>query len=164
LRWAVDVLAVRPGDRILEVGCGHGVAVTLVCERLGAGRITAVDRSPKMIEMARRRNRAHAAGARFVAAPIEHADLGDEAYDKVFAVHVAALHRPGAALDAVRRRLAPGGRLLLFNQAPGWRTAAPAERFGAELGGTLADAGFEIEATPVRELGSGFAAAVVARS
>src|ERR671935_177066 len=55
--WAVDTLEVRPADRLLEVGCGHGVAVSLVCERLTTGTITAIDRSPKMIEMATRRSR-----------------------------------------------------------------------------------------------------------
>ena len=60
LRWAVELLEVAPGNRILKVGCGHGVAVSLVCERLESGRITAADRSPTMIEMARRRNRARA--------------------------------------------------------------------------------------------------------
>jgi ubiquinone/menaquinone biosynthesis C-methylase UbiE len=67
---------------ILEVGCGHGVAVALVCQRLDSGRITAVDRAPKMIAMARRRNRAHAERAPFIVSTLEQADLGAEVYDK----------------------------------------------------------------------------------
>jgi ubiquinone/menaquinone biosynthesis C-methylase UbiE len=164
LRLAVEVLDVAPDDRILEVGCGHGVAVSLVCERLGAGRITALDRSPKMIEMAERRNQANVPKARFIATSLEEADLGDATYDKIFAVHVAALHKPGEALDTVRRRLAPGGRVYLFSQAPGWRTSEQAGAFSAELASVLAQAAFRIEKTLVKDVRTGWAAAVVARS
>jgi SAM-dependent methyltransferase len=163
-RWAVDVLEVQPDDRILEVGCGHGVAVSLVCERLAEGRITAVDRSPKMIEAARKRNREHGEKARFVTAPIEKADLGDERYDKVFAIHLAALHEPGPALEAVRGRLVPGGRLYLFSQAPGWKSADAAEAFAADLARTFEDAGLEPMQRLVKDSGGGFAAAVIART
>lgn len=153
LLWAVEVLRVAPDDRILEVGCGHRVAVSLVCERLAGGRITAVDRSPKMIEMAERRNERHARKARFVAASLAVADLGNEIYDKAFAVHVAALEKPRAALDVVRRRLAPGGRLYLFSQAPGWKTAERAQGFGAKLGELLEQAGLRSTSGWSRVLG-----------
>jgi hypothetical protein len=89
-------------------------------------------------------------------------DLGDETYDKVFAIHVAALHRPGSALDVVRERLAPGGRLYLFSQAPGWRTREPAERFAAKLGDVLDGAGFAVERVLIGDFGKAFAAGVVA--
>src|ERR671925_420885 len=94
--WAVDTLEVRPADRLLEVGCGHGVAVSLVCERLTTGTITAVDRSPKMIEMATRRNREHVDAGRAVLeaiAPERARDLGNELADR--------LHEGGFSVDRV---------------------------------------------------------------
>ena len=115
--WAVDTLALDPADHVLEVGCGHGVAVSLVCERLTSGRITAIDRSEKMIEMAARRNREHVAGGRAVlkTATLEQADFGDERFDKVFAFNVAPFWlQPKEALGIVRQHLAPDGAVYVF--------------------------------------------------
>ena len=110
-----DTLALDPADRALEVGCGHGVAVSLVCERLTSGRITAIDRSKKMIEMAACRNREHVARGRAVlkTVALEQADFGDEQFDMVFAFNVAPFwHQPKEALGIVRRHLAPVERSI----------------------------------------------------
>ena len=110
--WAVDTLEVHSADRLLEIGCGHGVAVSLVCARLTTGTITAIDRSPKMIEMATRRNREHVDAGRAVleAIALEDADLGDRRFDKVFAFNVAPFwQQPQAALGAIREHLARDG-------------------------------------------------------
>jgi ubiquinone/menaquinone biosynthesis C-methylase UbiE len=117
LVWAVDTLAPDPGDRVLEVGCGHGVAVSLVCERLTSGRITAIDRSPKMIEMAAQRNRDHVARGRAVlkTAALEEADFEGERFDKVFAFNVAPFWlQPEQTMRIVGRQLAPAGAVYLF--------------------------------------------------
>jgi len=114
LRRIVDRLDLRPDDRVLEIGCGHGVAATFVCERLDGGRLTAVDRSPKMIEAAARRNAASVAAgtAEFLVAALEDMDLGDRRFDVVLAVRVGLFHRePERARRLAERWLAPGGRM-----------------------------------------------------
>jgi ubiquinone/menaquinone biosynthesis C-methylase UbiE len=56
-RWAIDLLEVRPGDRVLDIGCGPGLAVSVAAARLGAGLAAGIDRSQVVIAQARRRNR-----------------------------------------------------------------------------------------------------------
>jgi SAM-dependent methyltransferase len=152
--WAVDALEVRPANRLLEVGCGHGVAVSLVCERLTTGTITAIDRSPKMIEMATRRNREHvdAGRALFEAIALEDADLGDRRFDKVFAFNVAPFwQQPERALGAVREHLARDGAVYIFWDA---RHFAPegARDLGNELADRLREGGFSVDRVLIEDL------------
>lgn len=123
IAWAVDRLDMTPGQRVLEIGCGPGVAVSLVCERLGAnGHILAVDRSPKMIDMAAKRNAAFAANgiASFQVAPLRDADLSGLCFDVVFAIRVGLFWRgdPRDELTLIARHLAPGGRLHIIADEP----------------------------------------------
>ncbi len=106
---------------MLEIVCGHGVAATLVCERLGGGRLTAVDRSPKMIAAAGRRNADHvrAGRAEFLVAELEELDLGTRRFDKVFAVRVGLFQRePERARALAERWVAPGGAVHAFFDVP----------------------------------------------
>ena len=121
LRKVVDELKVEPGDRVLEIGCGHGVAAGYVCERLEGGRLTAVDRSRKMIEAARRRNAEYvgAGRAEFFVAELENLALGERRFDKVFAVRVGLFHRePERARALVEPWLAPGGTITSVFDPP----------------------------------------------
>lgn len=124
LQRVVDQLDIGPDDRVLEIGCGHGVAATLVCERLDGGRLTAVDRSPKMIEAATRRNAAYVESgtAEFLVASLEDLDLGDRRFDTIFAVRVGLFHRePERARRLVEAWLAPGAEVFAFFDPPATR-------------------------------------------
>ena len=114
---AVELLDVEPGQQVLEIGCGHGVAVSLICERLGGrGRVLALDRSAKMVEAARARLAAEiAAGVAEVReAAIGADDLGHQRFDRILAVRVALLwRRPEVTVELATRHLTPGGRLCV---------------------------------------------------
>lgn len=132
LHAIVDALALHPDDDVLEIGCGHGVAATLVCERLehGDGRLTAIDRSPKMVEAATRRNVAYveAGKAEFLEQSLEGLDLADRRFDVVFAVRVGLFHRdPQRARALVEPWFKPTTRLHAFFD-PSARRAAQSAR------------------------------------
>ena len=121
LQSIVDRLAVGERDRVLEIGCGHGIAAGLVCEGLREGRLTAIDRSARMIAAARRRNARHieAGTAEFLTAALEDVDLGARRFDLEFAVRVGIFHRePDRAKALVDPWLPPGGRVLAFFDPP----------------------------------------------
>lgn len=182
--WAADVLAVRPGDRVLEVGCGHGVTASRVCRALdGAGRYVGVDRSPKMIAAASRRNASHVAAGRAVFVTSTFDALGNGAappdlprwgagaapadaggFTTLYAFHVADFwRRPEPTLSVARSLLAPDGTLVLFNQLPGWNQRTTAEAFVAQLSSVLAAHGFEPDEPLVEELPAAPVACVRAR-
>ncbi len=56
--WAIDHLGIEPGDRLLEIGCGRGVAMAEITPLLINGHITGLDRSDSAISSAEERNRA----------------------------------------------------------------------------------------------------------
>lgn len=121
LRSVVDQLAIRPGDRVLEIGCGQGVAATMVCQLLSTGTLTAIDRSTRMVEAATRRNAGYVASgkAEFLIASLEDVNLGDRRFDLVFAVRVGLFHRdPDRAHSLLRPWLAPDARVRTFYDVP----------------------------------------------
>lgn len=165
LVWAVDTMAVEPTDRLLEIGCGHGVAVSLVCEKLDGGGITAIDRSPRMIEMARKRNAEHVAAgvASFQTAPLHEADLDGARFDKIFAIHVGVFMRgqPARELEIISDHLAPQGCLYLVYQP---LKADHTRRTVDTLAAVLDDHGFAVSDVLVHDLATGRSGCVVAQN
>ena len=53
--WTVELLEIAPGDRVLEFGCGPGLALAAAAARATSGRLVGIDHSSVMIEQARAR-------------------------------------------------------------------------------------------------------------
>ena len=50
----IDMVALRPGEHVLDVACGTGVVARLAAERVGAtGTVAGIDLNPGMLEVAR---------------------------------------------------------------------------------------------------------------
>jgi cyclopropane fatty-acyl-phospholipid synthase-like methyltransferase len=131
LRAIVEAMKVRPGDRILEIGCGHGVAASYICERLSSGHLVAIDRSRKMIAAAAARNKAAIASgtAEFHVADFLSYDPGRQRFDKILAVRVRAFHVDADhARSIVLPWLAPRGKLFAVYDEPGSTPAAGGAR------------------------------------
>jgi trans-aconitate methyltransferase len=114
----IALLDVQPGDRVLEIGPGHGVALDLIAQRLDGGVAVGLDRSAKMIAAAAKRNRGHidACRVRLIEGAIE-AWQPDEQFDLVFAIHVRAFVEPDhPAWGPVRSAIVPGGRFAVSFQ------------------------------------------------
>lgn len=121
-QWALGVgnpikhAALRPGETVLDMGCGSGIDVLLAARAVGpTGQSIGVDFLESMIR--RGRSFALEAGfdnARFVQSQIENVDLPDETADVVVSngsINLSA--RKSRAFAEAYRLLRPGGRLCV---------------------------------------------------
>lgn len=127
LAAVVDALPLRPGIRVLEIGCGPGAAARAVAGRIGDGHILAIDRSPKAIQQARAAAEREIASGRMSVrqAAIEDFRLlpGESPFEVAFAIRVGALdgRHPDLqerALARIAQALVPGGRLFIDGGDP----------------------------------------------
>lgn len=115
---AIKLAAVRPGERVLDIGCGSGATSIALAGLTGKnGHVTGVDISAQMIELARRRS------GKIGNLDYALADAASETFASPFDLMfsrfgVMFFGDPVAAFANLRRALKPGGRLVFASWRP----------------------------------------------
>jgi len=112
----VTAAGVRPGQHVLDVGCGPGYFARLLAQTVGpGGQVVGIDPSPEMIAYATRKA-GRASNCQFQVGTAESLDLPSDRFDVVVSSLVMH-HLPEdlrvPALREMRRVLRPGGTLLV---------------------------------------------------
>jgi SAM-dependent methyltransferase len=138
----LDQASPRPGERILDVGCGAGATSFLMAEAVGpGGHVTGADISPLLLDHARRRTPATLRNrVDFVEADAQIHVFPSRDFDLLVSrFGVMFFADPVAAFANLRRAMRPGGRLAVATWGPAdmnpW-FAVPRAAAIAELGPT----------------------------
>lgn len=115
----VDELAVRPGERVLDIGCGRGAALVPLAEAAGpTGEVLGIDLAPRMVERTAHDLR-HLRQVTVRVADASAPGLSPSSYDVVASSLVLFfLPDPGAAVRDWSTLLADGGRLGVTTFGP----------------------------------------------
>jgi SAM-dependent methyltransferase len=134
-RAILDALDLRPGDRLLDVGCGGGL---LLRDAAGTGTLlTGLDHSEEMVKLAHEL----VPGAEVILGEAERLPFADAAFTAVsMSVVFFFFADPVAVLRESVRVLEPGGRLAIFTTSPELRGTPAAPEPIASLGHFHADA------------------------
>ncbi len=111
-RRALAALAPRPGERVLDIGCGGGETAVDLARAVGPdGAVLGVDRSAAVLAYARRTAQS-CRNVRFVEADAQVFPFEPAAFDAAFSrFGVMFFDDPVAAFRNIRRALRPAGRL-----------------------------------------------------
>lgn len=113
-RAVVDGLRCQPGERVLEVGVGTGLSLSLYPETV---HITGIDLSTHMLAQANeRKQREQLQNVALLEMDAENMAFADNSFDKVVAMYVASVvPHPDRLVDEMRRVCKPGGTIYIVN-------------------------------------------------
>ncbi|MBI3676311.1 MAG: class I SAM-dependent methyltransferase [Proteobacteria bacterium] len=154
--WTVGLLKLLLRDRVLEIGCGPGIALKACLKRASEGTVVGLDHSGVMIAQARKRNLRAVRKKRLRLVTGTLADLPDSEppFDKIFSVNVIQFiaDKKAFVADCVKR-LAPGGMFATTFQPRGGKpTREQAIEMGKTLEALLTEAGLSQVRTQLLEL------------
>jgi SAM-dependent methyltransferase len=144
--WTIDLLAIEPHHRVLEIGFGPGYAVAQIASRLTSGEIVGIDHSEVMLKQAQRRNAGAIRLGRVKLLCQSVADLKrlDGRFDRVFSANVAMFWDDRVSIfREILGLLAPKAKVATTFQPrhPG-ATDQDAVRFGGVILEEMKAAGF----------------------
>ncbi len=110
---AMAVMAPGPGTRVLEVGVGTGLNLSLYPK---ACQVTGIDFSQQMLVRAEERVAREGLRARLFHMDAADLRFPDNSFDVVYAPYlISVVPDPVAVLKEMRRVCAPGGKLIILN-------------------------------------------------
>lgn len=110
IRETLRRAAVRPGERVLDVGCGTGTMLLSLAQDCAGVFLSGVDPSPPMLQVARSKLPRDVG---LCVAAAENLPFPDAAFDAVICTSVFHYIKPEPALAEARRVLVPGGRVII---------------------------------------------------
>ncbi len=118
----LDLADLRPGEQVLDIGCGTGSLALLAKRRVGAsGSVHGLDPSPQMLERAGAKARRARVTLTLTQGAVQAMPYPDASFDVVISTfmlhHVPAAVRRTMAQE-IRRVLKPDGRALLVDFGP----------------------------------------------